>query len=162
MTIAKLLILTVMGTTLLFSNVYDIFYKRIPNIIPVTIVILSFTYRYLLMDNLGLRTSLYGLLTGFLVMLFFYRFTHLGAGDVKLIAAIGSFVGYQSILLIIAYSYVISAALGLIFIKLWLPWYKNNKKNAPETKVKNLRSERIPMAPGISLATFYVLYTTHF
>lgn len=95
-------------------------------------------------------------------MLFFYRFARLGAGDVKLIAAIGSFVGYQSILLIIAYSYVISAVLGLIFIKLWLPWYKNNPKNAPETKVKKRCSERIPMAPGISLATFYVLYNTPF
>jgi len=151
-----------MSITLLFSSIYDIFCKRISNSVPVFIVILGFSYHYLLEDYAGLNISLYGLLTGLSVTLFFYRFAHLGAGDVKLIAAIGSFVGYQSILLIIAYSYVISAVLGLIFIKLWLTWYKNKQKNIPEEKVKKLRSARIPMAPGISLATFYVLYTLPF
>lgn len=149
---------TILIIILLFTSFYDILYKRIPNIAPVIIVILGFTYHYLLTGSAGLSISLYGLVTGLSMTLFFYRFAHLGAGDVKLIATIGCFVGYQSILLIIAYSYVISAILGVIFIKLWLPWYQSRQKNHSEP-TKNLRSERIPMAPGISIATIYVMYS---
>jgi len=154
--------LVIIISTLIYVSAYDLYYKKIPNSASLSITILGLIYNFSLYDSYSLTLSFYGLTVGFFVTLFFYRFARLGAGDVKLIAAIGSFVGYQSILLIIAYSYVISAVLGLIFIKLWLPWFKNKQKNSPKTKVKNLRSERIPMAPGISLATFYVLYTTHF
>jgi len=154
--------LVIITSILIYVSIYDLYYKKIPNPASLCITILGFIYTFLLNGSYGLTLSFYGLSAGFFVALFFYRFAHLGSGDVKLIAAIGSFVGYQSILLIIAYSYVISAVLGLIFIKLWLAWYKNKQKNDPEEKVKKLRSERIPMAPGISLATFYVLYTTHF
>jgi len=156
------MLVIIITSILIYVSAYDLYYKKIPNLASISISILGFIYNFLLNGSYGLTLSFYGLTAGFFVTLFFYRFAHLGAGDVKLIAAIGSFVGYQSILLIIVYSYVISAVLGLIFIKLWLPWHKNNKKNIPEAKVKNLRSERIPMAPGINLATFYVLYTTHF
>jgi len=148
--------------TLIYVSANDLYYKKISNSASLCITILGFIYTFLSNGNYGLTLSFYGLSAGLFVALLFYSFAHLGAGDVKLIAAIGSFVGYQSILFIIAYSYVISAVLGLIFVKRWLPWYKNKQKNIAEEKVKKLRSERIPMAPGISLATFYVLYTLHF
>ena len=98
------------------------------------------------------------MITGLTVTLIFYRFAGLGAGDVKLTAAIGCFVGYKLILLIIAYSYIVSAILGIAYFKLWLPWYQKKKIKRSESKSQKLLSQRIPMAPGISLATFYVLY----
>jgi len=146
---------------LLFISIYDCYRTKIPNNFSVFILFLSFTYHYLLLGNIGIINALYGLLTGLFVSLLFYRFASLGAGDVKLIAAIGCFVGYQSILVIIVYSYVISAFLGIIFIKLWLPWYQNRQINHSEP-TKKLRSQRIPMAPGISIATLYVMYSYPF
>jgi len=142
----------------MFISIYDCYHKRIPNYLSLLIVFLGFTYNYLLFDNTGLITALYGLFTGLFVSLIFYRFASLGAGDVKLISAIGCFVGYQLILIIIAYSYVISAILGIVYIKLWLPWYQNKKLNTSKLQSKKTLSQRIPMAPGISIATFYVLY----
>jgi len=86
---------------LLFISIYDCYRTKIPNNFSVFILFLSFTYHYLLLGNIGIINALYGLLTGLFVSLLFYRFASLGAGDVKLIAAIGCFVGYQSILVII-------------------------------------------------------------
>ena len=147
---------------LLYVSIYDIFHKRIPNFLPAVIAVLGFTYNYLLIGNAGLTNSLLGLITGLTTTLFLYQFARLGAGDVKLITAIGCFVGYQSILIIVAYSYVFSAILGVTFIKLWLPWYQKKKIELSEPSSVKLLSQRIPMGPGISLATFYVLYSTPF
>ena len=150
--------LVVIISALIYVSIYDLYYKKIPNYASVSIAILGFIYNLSLNGSTNLTLSFYGLITGFFVSLFFYRFARLGAGDVKLIAAIGCFVGYQSILIIFAYSYVISAILGIILIKLWLPWYQNRQINHSEPK-KKLRSERIPMAPGISIATIYIMYS---
>jgi len=153
--------LVIIISALIYVGICDVYYKKIPNYASVSIAFLGFIYNFLLNGSTGLALSFYGLIVGFFISLFFYSFARLGAGDVKLIAAIGCFVGYESILLIIAYSYVISAFLGIIFIKLWLPWYQNRQINHSEA-TKKLRSERIPMAPGISIATIYIMYSYPF
>jgi prepilin peptidase CpaA len=155
-----LLILITFILTLLYASIYDVYNKRIPNYLVIILTVLGFSYNYLLIENAGLAIALYGLLAGLIVALIFYRLVSLGAGDVKLIASIGCFIGYPLILTIIAYSYMISAVLGVVYIKLWLPWYQNKKPNTP--KQKKILAQRIPMAPGISIATFYVLYKHSF
>lgn len=154
-------ILSVFTVSLLFGSVYDLYKKIIPNYLTVFISVLGFLYNYLLIGYAGLATALYGLLSGFFTALVFYRFASLGAGDVKLFAAIGSFVGNSLIIFIIAYSYMISAILGIAFFKLWLPWNQSKKLIFVDPKLK-LFSQRIPMAPGISMATFYILYRYSF
>jgi len=143
---------------LIYSSIYDLYNSRIPNYISLIIVILGFTYNYLSLETTGLTIALSGLFTGLVVSLIFYRIASLGAGDVKLISAIGSFVGYKLILLIIAHSYVLSACLGIVYIKLWIPLYREKKMGSSDNKPKKTLSQRIPMAPGISIATFYVMY----
>jgi len=147
---------------LLYLSIYDFYYNIIPNYLSTFIIFLGVTYNYLLNSNLGLLNSFFGLLTGLTVTLVLYRLTKIGAGDIKLYTAIGSFVGSKMILIIIAYSYVISAILGFFFIKLWLNWYKNKIKEPLYSKPRTWLKQRIPMAPGISLATLYVLYSTPF
>ncbi|MCK5355545.1 MAG: prepilin peptidase [Methyloprofundus sp.] len=147
---------------LLYASIYDLYKTKIPNFLSAFIVALGFLYNYLLTGNAGLISSFYGLTTGLLATLIFYRFFRLGAGDVKLFAAIGCFVGSQLILVIIGYSYIISALLGIVYLKLWVPWYQNKRQDSFASNAKSTLSQRIPMAPGISMATFYVLYSHSF
>ncbi len=135
----------------------DLYYKRIPNFLTANIAVVGIIYNYSLFGNAGLLICFYGLTTGFFVTLFFFKYTGLGAGDVKLCSAIGSLVGYKLILFIIAYSYVISAVLGIVYFKLWIPYQKNRVDTSSVSKPKAWLSQRIPMAPGISLATIYVI-----
>jgi len=143
---------------LLTACIYDLRYKKIPNLLSFTVLILGLVGNTFLNNQLGFMGSLYGLMAGFFCSLFFYSFASLGAGDVKLMTAIGAVVGYKLILPIMAYSYVVSACLGIIYAKLWMPLYRKRKFNCSDNKPKKLLSQRIPMAPGICIATFYVLY----
>ena len=147
---------------LIFISAYDFCYKKIPNYLIVIIVSLGFINNYLLSGIPGLATSFYGLAAGLSASLFFYRFTSFGAGDVKLISAIGCFVGYPLILLVIAYSYIASAVFGILYVKFWLPWHQYRTSLSTTSKPQAWLKQRIPMAPGISLATFYVLYSNSF
>jgi len=153
----------VFALSLLYVAVNDFYYQKIPNLVSIFIAVLGLIYNFNLLGCAGLIASLYGLTAGLLVGLFFYRFTGLGAGDVKLMAAIGCFVGSPTILIIIAYSYIASAVLGIIYLCLrYLSLKRNNKQALVGKSPEKLMSLRIPMAPGISLSAFYVLLSKTF
>lgn len=85
-------------TTLLLLAIWnDMARRQIPNALVlwgvITALVLSMTPR-----GLGLVSALVGGLAGFLVFFVFYLFKMIGAGDVKLIAAIGLLVGWPDIL----------------------------------------------------------------
>lgn len=58
------------------------------------------------LGSVGLSQSLLGAAVGFGVMLFLYRLSGGGAGDVKLAAAIGGLVGFRGIVETLMYAYV--------------------------------------------------------
>ena len=64
---------------------------------------------------IGLRQSLLGFAGCFVIMLFVYSLARGGAGDFKLAAAIGSLIGFEDGILVIATSYVIAGATILLW-----------------------------------------------
>lgn len=135
------------------------------------LIISGVSYNYFSVEGLGLRDSGLGLIVGLLLMLPGYIFASMGAGDVKLMAAIGSVVGLNKELDVILYSYMVMFALAVLFIMVkgdlirLLLRYKAlvyglfagilsyQKPDSSEAA-----SYRLPLAPAIALATFYVLY----
>ena len=78
----------------------DAFHKIIPDVLSLTLIVLGIGFSFLPGSDVSWLSSLLGALFGFLVFLitayFFQLATHkesLGGGDIKLIAAIGSFIG---------------------------------------------------------------------
>jgi prepilin peptidase CpaA len=83
-------------TLILVAAVYDVLYRRIPNWLTIGgafagIGLNSFIYR----GWSGLRLSLAGLAAGFAAYFILYSLRAMGAGDVKLMAAIGALVGVR-------------------------------------------------------------------
>jgi len=79
---------------ILVAAVYDVLYRRIPNWLTIGgvltgIALNSFIYR----GWPGLRLSLTGLAVGFAAYFILYSLRAMGAGDVKLMAAVGALVG---------------------------------------------------------------------
>jgi prepilin peptidase CpaA len=155
---------------------YDWRVRKIPNTLVLwgvlTALGLSLTPR-----GIGLDAALLGGLTGFLVFLLLYVFKMVGAGDVKLIAALGLFVGWPDMAKVCV---AILLAGGLLAVA-WGLWTSNML-----TVLKNLRtglteliragqwpslgqplisqvtSERVPyaLAVGLGTAAYYVATTS--
>jgi len=81
------------------AAVYDLRYRRIPNWLNVLGVVLGLAMNaWLIVDGRpwpGLIFSLKGLGLGFGVYFALYAIRAMGAGDVKLMAAVGALVGWQ-------------------------------------------------------------------
>jgi prepilin peptidase CpaA len=71
----------------------DIWSRRIPNVLVVVILSLGLAAQATTYSAAAVLWSLGGILVGFLILMPFYAFGRMGAGDVKLLAAAGSFLG---------------------------------------------------------------------
>src|ERR1700686_1387531 len=81
---------------LLAAAVFDVAYRRIPNWLTVTGVLLGVALNAIIgPPEAGLLFSLAGLAVGFGVYAALYALRAMGAGDVKLMAAVGALVGWQ-------------------------------------------------------------------
>ncbi|MES2664360.1 MAG: prepilin peptidase [Pseudomonadota bacterium] len=95
---------------LFFSALYDLKFHKIKNSIVLFIFILGFTYQILF--GKGFFTSFFGALIGFAIFLPAYIFKITGAGDVKLIAATGSFLGFDNALISILATLIAGGIFG--------------------------------------------------
>jgi prepilin peptidase CpaA len=72
---------------------YDIVSRRVPNWLIGVGLLAGLALSFPSLRGLGAEVSLQGILTGFAVFLPLYLLRALGAGDVKLMATIGAFLG---------------------------------------------------------------------
>ena len=87
-------VVMVLFAILLAAALFDIMYRRIPNWITVTGVVLGLAMNALIgPPEAGILFSMVGLLVGFSDLRALYALRAMGAGDVKLMAAIGALVG---------------------------------------------------------------------
>ncbi|WP_396431405.1 prepilin peptidase [Limnohabitans sp.] len=89
----ELVSLLALATLLVLAVWHDLLRRRIPNTLvlwgALTALALSLTPR-----GIGLDSALLGGMAGFLVFFSMYLFKMVGAGDVKLVAAVGMLVGW--------------------------------------------------------------------
>jgi prepilin peptidase CpaA len=92
----------------LVAGVYDIRYRRIPNWLVLPALLLGFLLNGFLYLGEGLLRSALGMGLAMLIYFPLYLLRGMGAGDVKLMAALGALVGPANWLFI----FVVSALLG--------------------------------------------------
>jgi prepilin peptidase CpaA len=95
------------------AAVYDIRFRRIPNWLTLTGVILGFALNAFLADRplAGLKHSGMGMALGFGVYFILYLIHAMGAGDTKLMAAVGAIVGPRAWFSI----FIVTALIGGVF-----------------------------------------------
>src|SRR3954451_21267446 len=99
-------VIMVLLPLILGAAVFDARYRRIPNWLTVTGVLIGLGVNTFMRGGppteairgswQGLLFSLAGLLVGFSIYLGLHLLRAMGAGDVKLMAAVGSIVGWQN------------------------------------------------------------------
>ena len=105
----------------LTAAIFDVRYRRIPNWLTVTGVLLGLaTNTFLTFDSperwSGPLRSVEGLLLGFFVYPLLHLIRAMGAGDVKLMAAIGAMVGPRDWFGIFLVTAVLGGAMALILV----------------------------------------------
>lgn len=77
----------------LVAAIYDLRYRRIPNWVSLSGIVLGFGCNTLLLGLDGLRGAALGLLCALVIYVPLYIVRGMGAGDVKLMAAVGAMAG---------------------------------------------------------------------
>lgn len=89
-------VLIVLIVLLLVAAAYDIRYRRIPNWLTLSAVVLGFAINFAIgPPEGGVLFALEGFVVAFAIYMFLYLLRAMGAGDVKLMAAVGALVGWE-------------------------------------------------------------------
>jgi prepilin peptidase CpaA len=164
---------------LMAAAVFDVLYRRIPNWLTVSGVLLGIALNaFIGPPEAGLVFSLAGLAVGFGIYAVLYALRAMGAGDVKLMAAVGALVGYQRWFGIFFITALIGGVMALILVvsrgrlkktffnmsfilsemKSGRPAYLANE----ELDVKNKKSLGLPHGAVIAVSTvFYLALSAH-
>jgi len=105
------LLLCLMAATLI-----DLFRNRIPNILTGILLGGGILLQSLFFGLDGFLIAIAGSLVGMVIFLFPYAMGGMGAGDVKLVAAIGAHVGPLLIIKVIAMTLIFGGVLALLYV----------------------------------------------
>lgn len=134
--IATVALLLVVGIAVL----KDMQAHRIPNLLTLSGAIAGLSFQTLEAGAPGLLSSVAGIAAGIAVLLPFYLLRGMGAGDVKLMGAVGSFLGAKPVLIAACATLGIGAILGLAILA-------SRKLSQPGISV---RKEKFPYAVAIA------------
>ena len=170
---APLEIQAVLAALVITAAVYDLRFRRIPNWLNLSGVLLGLGLNTHRSGMQGLRMAAFGLLLAFFVNLLFYVIHALGAGDVKLFAAIGALIGPDGWIAIFILSALVGGVLAVILIvvkrrvrkTLWnlmflageLAHFRAPYLRREELDVKSEKAMRLPRAVSIALGTLVYL-----
>ena len=116
-------------TLILFSSVYDIKYQRIPNFLTIPAMLVGIIYQTYISGLGGCRFSLIGTFTGIGLLIVPYFLGKIGAGDAKLLGAVGSFVGAEGILITFLFTALVGGIYALLIIIIYKSKYNGFFRN---------------------------------
>ena len=108
--IMKLVLLMPLAVIVIY---YDVRYRRIPNLVVVAALVAGLCINTSFLGLAGTIASLKGLALAFLPMFLMHIFGAMGAGDVKLFAAVGAVVGVALVPMTFVVVVMLGAALAV-------------------------------------------------
>lgn len=151
------------------ATLTDFARHRIPNWLTLSGTLLGLMLQSLEFGGSGLQSGLAGWMLGLILLLPFYLQRAMGAGDVKLMAAVGTFLGGSATPLAVGLSLVSGALLAIIWVVArrsslveYLSLYgfmssRPLQAGNPASGSQPFRSERFPYAGAIATGTLWAL-----
>ena len=144
--------------------VFDVASSRIPNVLTFTTAALAIGFHMLAPAGLGAGYALIGLTVGLAVFFPMFALGAMGAGDVKLMAAIGAWVGWKAIIFVALYGSLAGGILAIIVAlrrrylrealrnvrMLAMYWWTEGVKPLPALTLESKHSVRLPYALAIA------------
>jgi prepilin peptidase CpaA len=151
------------------AAIIDVQQHRIPNRLTYPGIICGFALRGLLFGLKGLATAATGCLLAGGIMFLFYVVRAMGAGDVKLMAALGAFVGPHDVVGVLLATAIFGGVLGIAYA-VYRRRIGTTLRNVgsvlrfhawaglqahPELNLDNPSALRMPYGLAIALGTLY-------
>lgn len=158
MTIAEAVAVAVV----IVACVCDVRTSRIPNVLTFTAIGLALAFHVIVGG--GAPYAALGLVVGLAVFFPMFALGAMGAGDVKLMAALGAWIGWKAILLVALYGSLAGGALGIVIglrrrylrkalsnLKMLATyWWVEGVKPLPALTLEAKDSQRLPYALAIA------------
>lgn len=143
---------------------YDVSTSRIPNALTFAAAVLAILFHSFAPSGSGWSAALFGLVVGLAVFFPLFALGAMGAGDVKLMAALGGWIGATSILYVALYASLAGGVLALIvalrkrYLRQALSnvrmlatyWWVEGIKPFPALTIESSQSLRLPYAVAIA------------
>lgn len=100
--------------TLALALLFDIKWRKIPNWLTYSSVILGLGLQWIFVGKAGIYGGLAGAITGFSLMFVMWRLGWMGAGDVKLLTAVGAMTYSTFVIYTGIYAILVSGAIALV------------------------------------------------
>lgn len=138
----------------LISGYTDLRYRKIFNVITLPAMVLGIILQFSFFGLAGLLSALIGFLIGFGFFFLFYIFGGMGAGDVKLMGALGILLGKTDIIYVIIFTGLFG--LGVVLILFFPYLYLAIKTRNPGVFLA-FRKHYMPYGIAISLGALLTL-----
>jgi prepilin peptidase CpaA len=106
----------------------DLRSARIPNILTFGAILAGVLFHALAPNGSGVAAAALGLVAGLLVFFPIFALGALGAGDVKLMAALGTWIGWQPVLTVALYGAVAGGVLAVV-LAMWRGYLRKALQN---------------------------------
>lgn len=110
------LLLVFLATVLFVASISDIRSRKIPNLLTFPTILAGLMFHLFMTGSEGLVYSLKGLGLGFVLLIPFYAGGGMGAGDVKLMSAVGAVVGAGQVLMVFLFTTILGAIYALVLM----------------------------------------------
>lgn len=110
--------ITTLSVGLAIAVFCDLSVRRIPNAVTFSMVLVALILHTWLGQWEGLMFSLAGLFAGLLCFLPLYIFAAMGAGDVKLLTAVGAVIGAKLVFVAAVMTVIAGGVIALVYIAL--------------------------------------------
>jgi prepilin peptidase CpaA len=165
--------LTLLLAAFIFSAfISDARRSLIPNALTVSAAAVGIVYHLAFDGWAGLLDSTIGLTVGFVMLLILYMFGALGAGDVKLFAALGAMMGAVFVCQSMMYSLIYAGLIGILLLTVRGKLMPTGKRMAfwllsivtlrDFSRLKNMKEQELlqfpfmyAVLPGVATAWYY-------
>lgn len=142
--------LIVLNSVMVISAVTDLRYQKIPNMVTLPAALAALAYHTMVNGLDGFLFSGAGLAVGISLLIFPYLMGGMGAGDVKLMGVVGSFIGPKQVF----YAFLIIAIIGGIYALLLMvfqrPSFKGFFRDQFDSLMNIILTQKITPGSGLT------------
>jgi prepilin peptidase CpaA len=167
LTTAQVVLLLCVGAFTLTAAIYDLRFRKIPNKLTAPMCVAGIVYQVTFFHMDGLWASLLGFAAGFGILFVLWMIATAGGGDVKLMAALGTWLGWLMTLKVLFCSliFVTTGTIGIVVAGMLSQGFRRTKdqylgKNARgkvETSEQRKKRRVMAFAVPVALATWCIL-----